>query len=172
MTSQRIDAELGPVWPVVLTFGDQPPTEIGVVQAQTGPNGPALVIADLAQLLRDAANVMACGTDEAIALGRAALTAAAAGDFRRAGVDPALVAHDQEVLGRLAREVTGHAIAEARTLTPAEAKHLQHRADGGARLVAVAEDEEQEVVVSRGQLQGHCAHDVVLSAPCGMCDRG
>lgn len=177
MTTARMDSELGClVFPVVVTFGDQPPQEIGVVRAGLGPEQ---AIAELAGVLVDAADIMIVGGDEAIRIARARYLQlqqplggdVVAVDFR-AGVDPAVVAHDQEVLGRLAREVTGHAIAEARTLTPAEAKHLQHRADGGARLVAVAEAEEQEVVVTRGQLRGHCAHDIALSAPCGMCDRG
>ncbi len=188
MTTARMDSVLGcMVYPVVLTFGDQPPQEIGVVRAAMGPEQ---AIAELAGVLRDAAEIMVVGGDEAIRLARIrdAELQGGLGDvvlevvdysgcgpecgcqtgrpIRNPALDPAVLRHDQEVLGRLAVEITGHAIAEARLpLTTAEAAAL-----GGPRLVAHVEDE-QEMIVSRGQLRGHCAHDIPLSSPCTMCDR-
>lgn len=217
MTTARIDSVLGcMVYPVVITFGDQPPQEIGVVRAAMGPEQ---AIAELAGVLHDAADIMVVGGDEAIRLARIRYAELQRGlgaelpevvDYSACGpecgckagqqqqgrtyhqgpstvalgervthdgaigdcpVCAPLAAYDAGVLGRLAVEVTGHAVAEARMLTTAEAAALQHRADGGARLVAVAEAEADEVVVSRGQLRGHCAHDITLDRPCTMCDR-
>jgi hypothetical protein len=68
MTTARVDPVLGLVYPVVITFGDQPPQEIGVVQANRGAE-QALV--DLVALLHDAADVMLIGGDQAIAAARA-----------------------------------------------------------------------------------------------------
>lgn len=67
MTTARVDPVLGLVYPVVLTFGDQPPQEIGVVQAN---NGAEQALVDLVGLLHDAADVMLVGGDEAIAQAR------------------------------------------------------------------------------------------------------
>jgi hypothetical protein len=155
MTTARTDPELGLVFPVVLTFGDEPPTEIGVVRAGIGPEN---VIAELAGVLHDCADAMVVGGDEAIRLARARY-AELQGNYGAGAQLRAVVDYHR-----------GDHLA-ARMLTTAEALQLQHRADGGARLVEVAEAE-AEVVVSRGQLRGHCAHDIPLDQPCQMCERG
>lgn len=67
MTTARVDPELGLVFPVVLIFGDQPPLEIGVVQAGRGAEQ---AVVDLVATLHDAADLMLIGGEEAIAQAR------------------------------------------------------------------------------------------------------
>jgi hypothetical protein len=67
MTTARVDPVLGLVFPVVLVFGDQPPQEIGVVQAGRGAEQAVI---DLVATLHDAADLMLIGGEEAIAEAR------------------------------------------------------------------------------------------------------
>lgn len=148
MTSLREDPELGQVWPVVILFADQPPHELGVVRAGLGPER---VVAELAAILRDAAEVIVVGGDEAIRIAQARAVEAMAPlggdvvavDFYAADCGP----------GCSCRGID----------------RAQLQAVGGARLVEVAEAE--VVVASAGRLRGHCAHDIPLYSPCVMCDR-
>lgn len=197
MTTARTDPELGLVFPIVVTFGDQPPHEIGVIKAGIAPEQ---VIAELAGALRDCANIIEVGADEAVRLGRARLAdlqrlaggGAVAVDYADGcgpGCACGTVGDTVQRLGRTYHQALGERVLHDGPLGTCAVCAPIAAYDAGVLTRLAGEVTGHAIAAAReplttaealalaagerdpGQLRGHCAHDEPLSRPCRMCDR-